>query len=920
MRRKLIALALGLGMTLTACGTTTPELPTEPAHPTPALPVSAVLALDLDHSVSDAVHPQEQPTLQGEAVFTEGVSGEGLYLSPGSFLELPGVPQRLSGQLTASFWLLSQTPMEGNTCLAWFFAGSSQTGSGWSLTSPNDHTPLELTLGTSGGKPVKLFLSGSRSTFFPQGEWVHIALVCDPQKGIAAVYRNGMLQEQLSLPQDISLNPGEGVCGYLGDPRNESSGRLALDEVQLHNAALTDRQLLELYTAFGAVFDGAQVVEADCRELVFSMRHLRQDISLPTRGKFGSTITWHSQREELLSSEGFVTRPDSGQADETVTLTATVEYAGVTREKSFVFTVEALPEFTDFASFPPGAVQLQDLYEANTLKLALDRLNALQADRLLWDYHKNDQCLPYGAPEDAAGRTATLGHMLTALSQSWVATRQEAAGQQLSYILQQLKACQDPSTGYLAPFPEEVFARLEAGDTRENHWHPLSRLMAGLLDAWELTGDETALDIASAMGLWVYSRTRTWTAEVQTRVLSTQCAGMNEALYRLYRHTGNEEHLSAAHSFDDMSLLDSLVAGEDVLAGRNVADTTAQLLGAARRYDLTREEFYLRAAENYWDMAVDHHSYITGGLGAGGLFGKPQQLNADRGTENCDLCGTWQMLRLTQLLLRLTGDSKYADYHETTYLNALLPAQDPQTGRISACQSMICGVANSYLDSQQLLHCCAGTALEAFTAIAESVYMTQGNTLYILRYVPSQVEHEGLTLTQQTNMPLENVVRLRISGTSEAALALHIPQWCAGTPAVWINSQQAQVTVNNGFVYLPGPWKNGDIIELALPMQLQVHTLPGTDNVIAFRYGPMVLSAELGTEGVHPDPGPSTLTVTQGTAQQWLETADRWLGLEKGYPRLILQGTDQMLQFSPYFLLNPQRFGIYYTITDLQSP
>lgn len=919
MRRKIIALALGLGMTLTACGTTTPELPTEPTEPAPALPVSAVLALDLDHTLSDAVHPQQELTLQGEAVFAEGVSGEGLCLSPGSFLELSGVPQRLSGQLTASFWLQSQAPMEGNACLAWFFSDSSQTGPGWSLTSPNDHTPLELTLGTAGGQPVKLFLSGSRSTFFPQGEWVHIALVCDPQKGSAAVYRNGMLQEQTAIPQDISLNPGEGFCGYLGDPRGDSTGRLVLDEVQLHNAALTDRQLLELYTAFGAVFDGAQVVEADCRELVFSMRHLRQDIPLPTRGKFGSTITWRSHREELLTSDGLVTRPDSGQADETVTLTATVEYAGVTREKSFVFTVEALPEFTDFASFPPGAVQLQDLYEAKTLKLALDRLNALEADRLLWDYHKNDQSLPYGEPEDAAGRTETLGHMLTALSQSWVAAQNEAAGQQLSYILQQLKNYQDPSTGYLAPFPEEVFARLEAGESQLPYWQTVSRLMAGLLDTWELTGDETALEIASAMGLWAYSHTCTWTVEVQARILSTQCAGMNEALYRLYRHTGNEQHLSAAHSFDDMSLLDSLVAGEDVLAGRNVADTTALLLGAARRYDLTREEFYLRAAENYWDMAVDHHSYVTGGLGSAGIFGKPQQLNADRSPENCDFCGTWQMLRLTQQLLRLTGDSKYADYYEIAYLNALLPAQHPQTGLITPGQSMVTGVANSYLDPEQVLHCCAGTALEAFTAITDSVYMTQGSTLYVLRYVPSQVTHEGLTLTQQTSMPRENIVRLRISGASEAALALHIPQWCAGTPTVWINSQQTQVTVVNGFVQLPGPWKNGDIIELTLPMQLQVHTLPGTDNVIAFRYGPMVLSAELGTEGVHPEPGPATLTVTQGSAQQWLENAHAWLDLEAGYPRLILQGTDQMLQFSPYYLLYPQRFGIYYTLTATQN-
>lgn len=914
MRRKIIALALCLGMTLTACGTTTPELSTEPTEPAPVLPVSAVLALDLDHRISNAVHPQEAVSLDWEAVFTEGIHGEALYLDGGSFLELPGVPQRLSSQLTFSFWVQSRSPMKGNTSLARFFTDSSQTGPGWSLTSPSDRIPLELTLGTSGGEPVKLSLSGSRENFFPLGEWVHIAMVSDPQKGSATIYRNGILQVQTAIPQDIRLNPGEGICGYLGT----DGSPLALDEVQLHNAALTDRQILELYTAWGASFDGSQVVDADCRELVFSMRHLRQDIQLPTRGKFGSTITWRSHREELLSSDGFVNRPASGQADETVTLTATVEYAGVTREKSFLFTVEALPEFTDFGIFPPGAVQLQDIYEANTLKLALARLNALEADRLLWDYQEDAQCMPYGEAGDADRRTATLGHALTALSHSWVATRDPSAGQKLSYILQQLADHQNKVTGYLAPFPEEHFARLENGDAQESCWQTVSRLMAGLLDAWELTGNETALEIASAMGLWAYSRTCTWTVDMQARVLSTQCAGMNEVLYRLYRHTGDEQHLSAAHSFDDMTLLDSLVAGEDVLPGRNVADITALLVGAARRYDLTKEEFFLRAAENYWDMAVDHHSYVTGGLGAAGVFGQPQQLNADRGSDNCDLCGTWQMLRLTQLLLRLTGDSKYADYYENAYLNALLPAQNSQTGGIRPGQSMVSGLAGSELAPQELLHCCAGTALEAFTAITESVYMTQGSTLYILRYVPSQVEHAGMTLTQQTNMPLENIVRLRIRGNSDGALALHIPQWCVETPTVWINRQKTPVTVVNGFVHLPGPWNSGDIIEMTLPMRLQIHTLPDTENVIAFRYGPMVLSAELGIEGFHPDPGPDILTVTQGTAQQWLEKTGSWLDLEEDYPRLILQEADQILQFSPYYL-QQQRSGIYYTVTDKQN-
>ena len=914
MLKRMIVLLLSINLLLTACATALEE-PSNPSDPSwQALPVSAVLALDFENTTADAVHPEESLSLHGISVFTEGVSGQALGLDGSSYLELPNAAQRLSGQMSLSCWVKSEAPLEGNQPLLWFFPDQQQAGPGWSLTSPNDQTPLELTIGTTGGKPVKLFLSGSRSQFFPQGEWVHIAVVCDNQKGSALLYRNGLIQGQLSLPEDMALNPGENVIGLLGRNGSGNHIHICLDQLQLHNAALTSGQIVDLYTAYGASFDGNLVVQTDCEELVFSMRHLRQDIKLPTQGRLGSSISWRSDREALLTSDGYVTRPDSGLADETVTLTATVQYAGFVQEQDFVFTVEALPEYTDFSGFPPGDVQLLDIYEANTLKLALKTLNTLDADKLLWDYSAN-RITPYGQPQDAALRSNTLGHMLTALSQQYLATKNPLAQQQLAHILGQLAESQDAS-GYLAPFPEEVFDQLESGESRKDYWEAISHLLSGLLDVWELTGNQAALEIASGMGSWAYTRTAAWTVDIQARILSTRHAGMNQMLYRLYRHTGEENHLSAAHSFDDMALLDALVAGKDALSGRNVADTTAQMLGAACRYDLTKEEFYLRAAENYWDMVVDHHSYITGGLGVSGVFGDPQDLNVNRGTENSDLCSTWQMLRLTQLLFRLTGDSKYADYYENAYLNALLPAQHPQTGLVSPYQSMVSGLANQYLTQEDVLHCCAGTALEAFTAITDSIYFTQGDSLYILRYVPSQVEFGGLTLTQQTGMPLENIVRLRITGNGSTDLVLHIPSWCKNTPAVWINSQQVEATVVNGFLRLSRDWKNGDIIELTLPMELQAETLHGADNLIAFRYGPMVLSAELGTEGVHPDPGTDVLTVTQGTAQQWLDQAAIYLDMEEGYPRLILQGTDQILQFSPYYLLNPQRLGIYYYITE----
>lgn len=50
------------------------------------------------------------------------------------------------------------------------------------------------------------------------------------------------------------------------------------------------------------------------------------DIELPTKGsKAESDISWSSSDESIITKEGKVTRPESGQADSKVTLTATVK-------------------------------------------------------------------------------------------------------------------------------------------------------------------------------------------------------------------------------------------------------------------------------------------------------------------------------------------------------------------------------------------------------------------------------------------------------------------------------------------------------------------------------------------------------------------------------------------------------------------
>ncbi|PZG02626.1 family 43 glycosylhydrolase [Micromonospora deserti] len=64
-----------------------------------------------------------------------------------------------------------------------------------------------------------------------------------------------------------------------------------------------------------------------------------ENLSLPTQGAGGSTVTWSSSNPAVVSDTGVVTRPAPGSGNAGVTLTATVTYAGYRVTRDFLLTV-----------------------------------------------------------------------------------------------------------------------------------------------------------------------------------------------------------------------------------------------------------------------------------------------------------------------------------------------------------------------------------------------------------------------------------------------------------------------------------------------------------------------------------------------------------------------------------------------------
>ncbi len=593
---------------------------------------------------------------------------------------------------------------------------------------------------------------------------------------------------------------------------------------------------------------------------------------------------------------------------------------------------EAQPLENALNDFSMGDVELLDPYTQNAFSLEVKYLKSLDAEKLLKGFCEiagvESDATKYGGWETSAIQGHTLGHYLTAVSQAYATSGDEELKKIADRIVEVLSECQNKETGYLAAIPESHYEQIEAGNTAGTWvpWYTMHKILAGLVDTYELTGNEQALAVASNLGDWVYSRTSKWDDAMQTAVLNVEYGGMNDCLYQLYKNTKSEKHLSAAHSFDEITLFDALYNGEDILNGKHANTTIPKIVGALNRYTVTGEEYYLQTATNFWEIVIKNHTYITGGNSEWEHFGESGILDAERTNCNCETCNTYNMLKLTRELYKITGESKYADYYENTFINAILSSQNPETGMTTYFQPMATGFFKVYSSATEHFWCCTGSGMENFSKLDDSIYYKDENNIYVTQFTSSKVNwaEKGLVITQNAELPN---VTFTINGSGKADIALRVPDWCADDPTVTINGEKIKVRTKDGFITLSREWNDGDIVEYNLPMQVVAYSLPDNENTVAFKYGPWVLSANMGdnemnttTTGVNVtipllDANLSdVLIIKDGTIKNWLKNINENLVQEGNALKFTLKGTNQNLVFSPHYKQHENRYGIYFTL------
>lgn len=580
-------------------------------------------------------------------------------------------------------------------------------------------------------------------------------------------------------------------------------------------------------------------------------------------------------------------------------------------------------------TFALNEVIVTEPYMVNALEKELAYLRAYEADRLVAGFRETRGLEPkaekYPGWESTEIRGHILGHYLTAAAQAVKSTRDLEIARKIDYIVEELEQCQFES-GYLSAFPEELFDNVEEEKPCWVPWYTMDKIIAGLTAVYRLTENKKALKLVTRLGDWVYGRISRWDEKIRETVLAVEYGGMNEAMYQLYEITGKEEHAAAAHAFDEISLFAPIHDGEDILNGKHANTTIPKFLGALERYIVLGEGevWYLEAAETFWELVTTHHSYITGGNSEWEHFGEPYILDAERTNCNCETCNTYNMLKMSRALFCITKNKKYADFYENTYRNAILSSQNPETGMTMYFQPMATGFFKVYSTPFESFWCCTGTGMENFTKLGDSLYFGDEETIYVNQYVSSVLKAEefGVTLTQVSSIPEQETSEFTVEG--DCKIALRVPDWAAGELRVLVNGKAAEPVCVNGYLFVN--CLNHTEISVTIPMKITIDRLPDNPRAIAFKYGPVVLSAGLGqvdmaesTTGVDV-----TIPTKHMQIQDFLivEDAEAFIRhIEEHIVRdgdklaFCLKGTDQdALVFTPHYLKYNERYGIYWRI------
>jgi len=444
----------------------------------------------------------------------------------------------------------------------------------------------------------------------------------------------------------------------------------------------------------------------------------------------------------------------------------------------------------------------------------------------------------------------SFGQYVSGLARAYAATGDEPTREKVNRLVMGYAATLDDKATFFAGY------RLPA--------YTYDKLACGLIDAHEFCHSPSAFETHEKL-------TRAMVAYLPEKALSRpeqrarphkdesytwdETYTLPENLFLAYQRSGKTFYRDMAVRYlEDDTYFNPLSESKNVLPGEHAYSHVNAFSSAMQAYLTVGSEKHLLAAKTGFDMLATTQSYATGGWGPNEAFVEPGRglLGESLGKTHASFetpCGAYAQFKITRYLLLVTKDSRYGDSMERALYNTILGAKpiEPEGWSFYYSDYGTTGKKGYHPDKWP---CCSGTLPQLAADYHISAYLRSADGIYVNLFAPSIVNwvNDGVRcrMEQRTDYPLGNQVemRLSVSRPAEFATYIRIPAWASGA-ALAVNGRRVSAASHAGdFTAIRRAWKDGDRIELELPMPLRLEAVDQQhEQLVALVRGPVVLFA-----------------------------------------------------------------------------
>jgi DUF1680 family protein len=490
-------------------------------------------------------------------------------------------------------------------------------------------------------------------------------------------------------------------------------------------------------------------------------------------------------------------------------------------------------------------------------------------------------------------------------------------GQWVSALARAYAIRPDPAVREKVIRLNRLYAQTISGDFYEKSRFPAycyDKFVLGLVDSHQLVGDPDALailDHTTDVALPHLPKTAiehgvSWRPGTDESYTWDESYTISENLFLASERGAGPRYKQLAIQFLDDTFYTPLSEGRNNLAGRHAYSHVNSLCSAMQAYLADDDKKLLRAAKNGFEMILAQ-SFATGGWGPDEILSGPDSDDLAASLEKTHHsfetpCGSYAHFKLTRYLLRVTRDSRYGDSMERVMYNTILGAK-PLLPDGSTFY-----YADYNFDGKKYYKpahwpCCSGTMPQVAADYRINTYFRDTRGVYVNLYIPSTLRwiQDGarFSLQQTSAYPLESSLLFQVHAAQSRNFTLHfrIPAWAAG-PTLLVNGKRTTAPVAPGsFASISRVWKNGDRVELDLPMKTRLESVDKRHpNTVALLSGPLVL---FGIDGANHTPTRTQLLAAQKTAQ------NKWEAITNSGSMILL----------PFFTIADEPYSTYFKVT-----